>query len=111
LNYSNPRSVANRITVLKKKYDLPFGTGISTKASPTKSSGDEPKIPMTPSKNRVIRTKTPKKGTPKSKVKVEPEDEGSDEGMKTPEAQSTGKLFPSPALTSIHRECLLIPAY
>jgi hypothetical protein len=77
LNYSNPRSVTNRIAALKKKYDLPFGTG---KASPTKSAY-EVKPPVTPTKNRVTKAKaTPRKAaSPKGKVKVEPKAEFSDE--------------------------------
>jgi hypothetical protein len=79
MNYSNPRSVSNRIAALKKKYDLPFGSG---KGTPTKSS-DEPKAPTTPSKNRVTKSKAPAKkaATPKTKPRVEVKDEFSDEDM------------------------------
>ncbi|EPE36240.1 hypothetical protein GLAREA_05578 [Glarea lozoyensis ATCC 20868] len=78
MNYSNPRSVTNRIAALKKKYDLPFGTA---KASPTKSTTDEVKLPVTPTKNRVTKTKaTPRKAaTPKGKAKLEAKAEFSDE--------------------------------
>lgn len=67
---------------MKKKYDLPFGS--SGKGTPTKAA-EEPKVPTTPSKNRVTKNKTPaKKGTPKSKGKAEVKDETSDEEMTSP---------------------------
>ncbi|KAI9647212.1 hypothetical protein NHQ30_003595 [Ciborinia camelliae] len=106
LNYKNPRSVSNKVSSIKKKYDLPFGassrtaeemtssnTGKAGKgdASPKKASdanGDnEPVVPATPSKNRVTKTKaTPKpraatKKAPAKKTKkavVESEDELTD---------------------------------
>ncbi|KAB8301202.1 hypothetical protein EYC80_003093 [Monilinia laxa] len=100
LNYKNPRSVSNKVSNIKKKYDLPFGASSRTAeemaslntgkhgkgdASPKKASdvnGDnEPAIPTTPSKNRITKVKaTPKprttKKTPAKKPKkVVSEDE------------------------------------
>ncbi|RAL66367.1 hypothetical protein DID88_006036 [Monilinia fructigena] len=85
LNYKNPRSVSNKVSNIKKKYDLPFGASSRTAeemaslntgkhgkgdASPKKASeanGDnEPAVPTTPSKNRVTKAKaTPKPRTTK----------------------------------------------
>lgn len=82
MNYKNPKSVANRVSALKKKYNLPFGT---TKGdTPKKASGaggsNEPAVPSTPSKQRVTKARTPaakKKATPKGKkgAKVEAEEQ------------------------------------
>lgn len=50
----NAGSVANRITKMKKKYNLPIGantSGVRKFNEPTEEN--EPKIPITPSKNRV----------------------------------------------------------
>ncbi|KAF7916624.1 uncharacterized protein EAE98_010633 [Botrytis deweyae] len=97
LNYKNPRSVSNKVSSIKKKFDLPFGASSRTadevaggKAgkgdlSPKKASDangtNEPAVPTTPSKNRVTKAKaTPKpraKKVPakKSAKKVEESDE------------------------------------
>ncbi|KAJ8071508.1 hypothetical protein OCU04_001827 [Sclerotinia nivalis] len=86
LNYKNPRSVSNKVSSIKKKYNLPFGASSRTAeemavskpgrgdASPKKASdanGDnEPAIPTTPSKNRVTKAKaTPKPRTKKTPAK------------------------------------------
>ncbi|KAG4026867.1 hypothetical protein MFRU_035g00190 [Monilinia fructicola] len=85
LNYKNPRSVSNKVSSIKKKYDLPFGASSRTAeemaslnpgkhgkgdASPKKTSdanGDnEPAIPTTPSKNRVTKAKA--KAAPKPRA-------------------------------------------
>ncbi|APA05600.1 predicted protein [Sclerotinia sclerotiorum 1980 UF-70] len=84
LNYKNPRSVSNKVSSIKKKYNLPFGASSRTAeemavskpgkgdASPKKASdanGDnEPAVPTTPSKNRVTKTKA----IPKPRVKKTP---------------------------------------
>jgi hypothetical protein len=91
LGYKNARSVSNRISTMKKKYNLPFGSG-----APKGGNGatSEAKVPATPSKNRVTKsgpasvkkvaaTKTPKatKGKTKGTVKAEdPEAAGGVEG-------------------------------
>ena len=89
LGYKNPRSVTNRITELKKKYNLPLGTVGShrKKKETTSSEGADPgkvEVPKTPSKERVTKAKaTPKnKATTKAKArgkkdtKVESENNG-----------------------------------
>ncbi|KAF7872487.1 hypothetical protein EAF04_003408 [Stromatinia cepivora] len=92
LNYKNPRSVSNKVSSIKKKYNLPFGASSRTAeemavskpgrgdSSPKKASdanGDnEPAIPTTPSKNRVTKAKA----TPKPRAK------------KTPAKKSTKKV-------------------
>jgi hypothetical protein len=61
LGYKNPGSVANRIAKLKKKYKLNLS---ATTSSPRKAEngndatadGAGPKIPVTPSKNRVTKS-------------------------------------------------------
>jgi hypothetical protein len=60
LGYKNTKSVSNRISILKKKYGLPFGPGGSKGAAAAGASGSKdaeaatsPKVPATPSKNRV----------------------------------------------------------
>lgn len=77
LNYKNAKSVANRISTMKKKYDLPFGSGkgAAAEGSGRKVSGaavpasPDTKVPATPSKNRVTKPRaasTKKAATPKT---------------------------------------------
>ncbi|KAF7900655.1 uncharacterized protein EAF01_007957 [Botrytis porri] len=84
LNYKNPRSVSNKVSSIKKKFDLPFGASSRTAdevaggkagkgdVSPKKASDangtNEPAVPTTPSKNRVTKAKA----TPKSRAKKTP---------------------------------------
>ncbi|KAK6606416.1 hypothetical protein H4I96_04878 [Botrytis cinerea] len=81
LQYKNPRSVSNKVSFIKKKYDLPFGASSRTAdemaggkagkgdVSPKKASDangtNEPAVPTTPSKNRVTKTKA----APRSRAK------------------------------------------
>jgi hypothetical protein len=89
LNYKNPRSVSNRITELKKKYNLPLGTVGSHRKKKEAASSEEAdpgkvEVPKTPSKERVTKSKAiPKnKATTKAKArgkkdtKVESENDG-----------------------------------
>ncbi|ESZ90077.1 hypothetical protein SBOR_9541 [Sclerotinia borealis F-4128] len=89
LNYKNPRSVSNKVSTIKKKYDLPFGASSRTaeemasgnaskpgKGNTSKASdanGDnEPAVSTTPSKNRVTKSKAtpkPRAATKKTPVK------------------------------------------
>ena len=62
LGYKNNRSVGNKILIMKKKYNLPIGTGgksASDNPTPKKASDaagpNEPAIPKTPSKNKVTK--------------------------------------------------------
>ncbi|QSZ33713.1 hypothetical protein DSL72_005284 [Monilinia vaccinii-corymbosi] len=86
LNYKNPRSVSNKVSNIKKKYDLPFGASSRTAedmASTKPANGDdEPAVPTTPSKNRVTKAKaiprsraTKKTSAKKSKKAVSDDDE------------------------------------
>jgi hypothetical protein len=99
MNYGNPRSVTNRINQIKKKYDLPFGSSASTKTTAAKSgdSGGEAKIPLTPTKNRVTKTKTPKRGlaTPMRKAKAGAKYEFSEEEdeINMSDAKDKGKFI------------------
>ncbi|KAM0313598.1 hypothetical protein ACHAO8_005402 [Botrytis cinerea] len=84
LQYKNPRSVSNKVSFIKKKYDLPFGASSRTAdemaggkagkgdVSPKKASDangtNEPAVPTTPSKNRVTKTKA----APRSRAKKTP---------------------------------------
>jgi hypothetical protein len=57
--YKNPRSVANRITNLKKRYNLP----ITASQSGSRKVGDsspssEVQVPVTPNKNKVTKART-----------------------------------------------------
>jgi len=57
--YKNPRSVANRITNLKKRYNLP----ITASQSGSRKAGDsspssEVQVPVTPHKNKVTKART-----------------------------------------------------
>lgn len=90
LGYTNTKSVANRISNLKKKYNLPFTTGSSKGAtakvdanalpsSPKAATATaaEPKVPATPSKKRVSKRVAAKKAaapkaakSPKGKTKA-----------------------------------------
>lgn len=54
LGYKNVKSVSNRISAMKKKYNLPFGSG--TSRGGTSSTSPEPKVPTTPAKNRVTKS-------------------------------------------------------
>ncbi|KAF7879864.1 uncharacterized protein EAF02_008034 [Botrytis sinoallii] len=100
LNYKNPRSVSNKVSSIKKKFDLPFGASsrtadevaggkagkgdVSLKKASDANGTNEPAVPTTPSKNRVTKAKaTPKpraKKVPakKSAKKVESDEELSD---------------------------------
>jgi hypothetical protein len=105
LNYKNPKSVANRVGQLKKKYDLPIGTAKSDtpKKASDASGANEPAIPATPSKQRVTKTRTPikKNAVPKTKgkkaaKKEAPEDDADaneevdeDMAVKSPSGEST----------------------
>ena len=53
LGYKNVKSVSNRISAMKKKYNLPFGSGTSRGST---STSPEPKVPTTPAKNRVTKS-------------------------------------------------------
>ncbi|KAF4625337.1 hypothetical protein G7Y89_g12834 [Cudoniella acicularis] len=79
MNYTNHRSVGNRISALKKKYDLPFGaSGVGKKAKEGESS--EPTVPSTPNANRVTKKRTPaKKKTPSKKAVKKEESEPEEE--------------------------------
>ncbi|KAF7956922.1 hypothetical protein EAE96_004246 [Botrytis aclada] len=81
LNYKNPRSVSNKVSSIKKKFDLPFGASSRTAdevaggkagkgdVSPKNANGaNEPAVPTTPSKNRVTKAKA----TPKPRAKKVP---------------------------------------
>ena len=79
LGYANHRSVANRVSALKKKYDIPFGP---TYSKATKDDG--PAVPATPSKNRVAK----KVATPrKKKTPAKAEKEASDHEMEAEKEQ------------------------
>lgn len=76
LGYKNTKSVSNRITTLKKKYNLPFGSAgsrgaavVAASSSTEAETAPEPKVPATPSKNRVTKqraTSVKKAATPKA---------------------------------------------
>jgi hypothetical protein len=77
----NVRSVGNKVTLMKKKYGLPLGTGSG------KASGGEPSSPVVPktTKSDKITKNTPKKKAATSAkqlkakaVKEESEEEGDD---------------------------------
>jgi hypothetical protein len=80
--FKNPKSVANRIAQLKKKYGLPLSSA-SIKALANKD-GDAAtaEVPKTPSSNRVTKARASKKVTPRAakgaKAKKEAKDEESD---------------------------------
>lgn len=65
--YKNPRSVANRITNLKKRYNLPI---TASQSGPRKVGDSSPateiQVPVTPSKNKVTKAR----GTRGRAVKV-----------------------------------------
>jgi len=83
LDYKNHRSVGNKVSVLKKRYNLPFGSTAKTTnaAAAEANSAIHPfsPNPMTPTKNKVTKPKTPasKRKTPvKNKAKkVESDDD------------------------------------
>ncbi|KAG0647931.1 hypothetical protein D0Z07_6046 [Hyphodiscus hymeniophilus] len=105
LNYKNPRSVANKIALLKKKYDLPLGTSgkgagaltASPKTGTTPKDATVPKTPTkTPTKGRVtkprVNSSTKKKPAPKTKVKAKAEsddEEGEEEKL---QVESDGEI-------------------
>ena len=78
---NSPLQVSNKVSFIKKKYDLPFGASSRTAdemaggkagkgdVSPKKASDangtNEPAVPTTPSKNRVTKTKA----APRSRAK------------------------------------------
>ncbi|RDL34001.1 uncharacterized protein BP5553_08369 [Venustampulla echinocandica] len=69
LKYQNHRSVGNRISALKKKYDLPFGSSSNGKGKASDAAGpNESAIPVTPNKNRVTKPKTPGTGSARKKA-------------------------------------------
>ncbi|KAI9744226.1 MAG: hypothetical protein M1818_002378 [Claussenomyces sp. TS43310] len=68
----NAKSITNRISILKKKYNLPIGAG-SSKASDA-AGPNQPAIPITPSKERVVKPKATKRGAKKA-VKEQKEEE------------------------------------
>jgi hypothetical protein len=53
----NPGSVSNRILKMRKKYNLPIGTGSAKKSAAAAEGTTDTKVPMTPSKNRVTKTR------------------------------------------------------
>ncbi|PVH80954.1 hypothetical protein DL98DRAFT_571549 [Cadophora sp. DSE1049] len=79
LNYSNPRSVTNKISLLKKKYGLAISTAGAKAASASASAGDgiaaAPAIPKTPAppktpKGKVTKAKATPKGSATKKTPV-----------------------------------------
>jgi hypothetical protein len=60
--------VQNRISALKKKYELPFGSSSSPKKASDAAGANEPAVPKTPSKNRVTKTKGGRTSLPSGKV-------------------------------------------
>ncbi|TAQ86150.1 hypothetical protein B7494_g5524 [Chlorociboria aeruginascens] len=74
LGYANPRSVGNKISMMKKKYDINFsGSNKGASSSKAKAASDapahkkasnakgpnEPAIPETPARKRVTKPRTP----------------------------------------------------
>ena len=60
LGYKNHRSVSNKLTLLKKKYQLPIGTSGANAKATGNSNGNgntivDPTGPQTPTKNRVAK--------------------------------------------------------
>ncbi|CAG8952102.1 hypothetical protein HYFRA_00000840 [Hymenoscyphus fraxineus] len=107
LGYDNPRSVQNRISTLKKKYNLPFGTSKGGSAAGTAASPAKVVKAKAPAKKESVTKKEPaakkgsatKKPAAKGKAKkkvVESEEEAeaeveadadADEEMKDPEEE------------------------
>ncbi|CZT11846.1 hypothetical protein WAI453_003138 [Rhynchosporium graminicola] len=86
LNYTNPRSVTNKISAIKKKYGLPISTASASKTSadfasaPLRKVKKTPGAPKTPNGKITKRKATPKKTSAKkaavkTAVKVESESE------------------------------------
>ncbi|CAG8983604.1 hypothetical protein HYALB_00004625 [Hymenoscyphus albidus] len=99
LGYDNPRSVQNRISTLKKKYNLPFGTSkggsaAGTAASPAKvvkTKGPPKKETATkkePAAKKGTSTKKPAaRGKGKKKAAESEEEADPDEEMNDPEEE------------------------
>ncbi|KAK0122382.1 hypothetical protein ONS95_010622 [Cadophora gregata] len=110
LNYSNPRSVTNKISLFKKKYNLAISTAgaKAAAAAASASAGDgnaaTPTIPKTPAppktpKGKITKgkatpkgsatKKTPVKKAVKSAVKAEDDDEEADADEEMEDAKDT----------------------
>ena len=92
--FSNPRSVTNRILVLKKKYGIPLGSGSGRSIDP--DAPVTPKKPKLASSNGVTKNcASPKKGKAKSvkAKKQESDDEAEVDGDGDADAESVSDFF------------------
>ena len=91
--YKNPGSVANRITRLKKRYNLPITASGSKKTDSSPAS--EARVPVTPSKSKVTKARTTRGRAvkiTKKLVKSDDESSGEDNGMITAAPKKAGKF-------------------
>ena len=98
LGYKNPGSVANKIAKLKKKYKLNLSATTSSprkgesNSNDTTTDGAGPKIPVTPSKNKVTKSTRGRAVTKKSPTKKPTIEyaESEDEEMGDPKEEDAG---------------------
>lgn len=91
--YKNNGSVANRITRLKKKYNLPITASGGRKMNSSPAS--EATIPVTPNKSKVTKARTTRGRAvkvSKKLVKSDDESSGEDNGMITAAPKKVGKF-------------------
>lgn len=87
----NAGSVSNRILKLRKKYNLPIGAGGTKKAIEHAEAGDT-KIPVTPSKNRVSKSRGRALPVKKGKKAIKDEDEAEDDDLEDGEDNGEEEL-------------------
>ncbi|KAL3421284.1 hypothetical protein PVAG01_07729 [Phlyctema vagabunda] len=113
LNYKNPKSVANRLSAMKKKYGFPIsGSGSGAKsgaASGGASNGDAVAIPKTPDKNRVkkaapARKKAASKKAAKSDEHVEQDAGDNEENEDEVAEEEEGEEAAEPAKATAGRK-------
>ena len=94
MNYKTPRSVTNRLAILKKTHGIAFGGNKSSSAPKTTqtSGASNQQGPRAPVQHRVTKkVSTPRKALPVTKPKVKTYAEDSDDQWTDADIKSDGK--------------------
>lgn len=87
LGFSNPRSVSNKIGMMKKKYNINLTTAST---SPTKQTDGPKATAKEASKHRVRKSTPVRKGKRAAAVKIEKKEKSEDEEMQSDDEGSSG---------------------
>jgi hypothetical protein len=97
--YKNAGSVANRITKLKKRYNLPITASLSGARKVESSPAAEAKVPVTPNKNKVTKARSTRgravkvpKQVAKATTSGSEESSGDEKGMIYAASKKVAKL-------------------